>query len=81
MCVIVQVLWRELLDTVQSQLPSKVVKSLESPSQAANFKVEVSNFFGWAILEAHSSLLKELENDFEDNDASIQARLGFVSEI
>jgi hypothetical protein len=64
---IVQVLWRELLDTVQSQLPSKVVKSLKSPSQAINFKVEVNSFFRWAISEVHSALLKELEDDFKDN--------------
>jgi hypothetical protein len=67
MCIIVQVLWRELLDTVQSQLPSKVVKSLKSHSQAINFKVKVNSSYGWAISEVHSELLKELEDDFKDN--------------
>jgi hypothetical protein len=81
MCVVVQSLWRTLIAIVRNQLPSKVVDTLDSPNREVNFKVEVNSFFGWAIAEVHRSLLKELENDFEDNDPSIQARLDFVSEI
>jgi hypothetical protein len=53
MCVIVQVLWRELLSIVWNELPSKIVESLDNSSRTVNIKVEVNSFFGWAILEEH----------------------------
>jgi hypothetical protein len=80
-CVIAQILLKDLLSTIRSKLPSKVVDTLGSTDREVNFKVEVNSFVGYAIAEVHKSLLEDLVDDFEGTDGSIQARLDFVSQI
>jgi hypothetical protein len=80
-CYIAQILLKDLLSTIRSKLPSKVVDTLGSTDREVNFKVEVNSFVGYAIAEVHKSLLEDLVDDFEGTDGSIQARLDFVSQI
>jgi len=66
MVIIVQSLWKNLLEMVRNQLPSRTVESSDFANRKVNFKVEVNSFFGWAILEVHRLLLSKLEDDFND---------------
>jgi hypothetical protein len=66
MVIIVQSLWKNLLEMVRNQLPTRTVESSDFANRKVNFKVEVNSFFGWAILEVHRLLLSKLEDDFND---------------